>query len=47
MFGKKSTDLTSKDAVEKSRAVYNGIAAGKVKDATKALDQAHGRKPKG
>lgn len=44
MFGKKSTDLTSKDAVAKSRKVYDGIKSGNVKDAGKALDEAHGRK---
>ena len=47
MFGKKSTDLTSKAAVAKSRKVYDGIVTGKVKDASKALDEAHGRKAKG
>lgn len=43
----KKTDLTSPAAVAKSQKVYGGIKSGQVKEAGKALDQAHGRKSKG
>lgn len=37
-------NLTSPKAVAKSQKVYDGIATGKVKDASKALDKTHGTK---
>lgn len=37
-------DLTSPKAVAKSQKVYDGIATGKVQNASKALDKTHGTK---
>lgn len=42
-MGNKKNDLTSKEAVAKSRQVYSGIATGKTKNVTAELNKTHGR----